>query len=187
LNVKDASMRFSKRVSKVDIKAICREYISNVAISSDELSGFDDCILKLITYKSPTRVINQLKRQYSPVVEVYANLDDIYNADISTRTACELIRVDVKTKELFEIDSWSGAFCATKLHDYLDENDINIVKGLSDDIKYDTAVELIAINDRDISQGYRVTWSYTIGVLKQLQGDKRVQDLIEVLNLKYNI
>jgi len=179
-------MQFSKTVSKARIKKLCREYIAQIAVNTDELVGFDDCVLKLITAKNPTRVINQLKKQYSPVVEVYSKLDNIYDADISTATACELVRVEVDTSDLFEVSTWTGPFCAICLHDYIDENvDIDVYRGLSDDVKYDTATSLININNQDISEGYKVTWRYTVGILKQLQGDNRVRDLIESIELKY--
>jgi len=178
-------MRFSKNISKAKIKRICREYIAQIAVNTDELVGFDDCILKLITAKNPVRAINQLKKQYSPVVEVYANLDNIYDADISIETACELVRVDMDTSDMFDVTTWTGQFCAVCLHDYIDEITIDTIIGLSNDVKYDTATELIASNNRDISEGYKVTWRYTAGVLKQLQGDNRVRDLIESIELKY--
>jgi len=136
----------------------------------------------LITTEDPSGTITHLKKQYSPIVEVYSKLDDIYNAHISTVTACALSEVNIDiVGPLFRVDTWNGVFCANTL----DNDDIETIKGLSNDVKYDIAIELIAINDRHISKGRVVSWKYTRDIIHMIQGDKRVHDLIEFVELKY--
>jgi len=178
-------MLISPAVTKTSLKHLCDEYIIEYDRYNDSHMSNADMMFKLLTYKNPGTVINKLKKQYFAAVELFKCIDcDKNNRHISEQAACELLKVVPMFH--FEPETWTGKFCAYAILESVGFEEIkSISMAISNDVKADTAKEVVAIHEKDIFSGYRVSWDYTIKVLTALNGDRRVQDIIETVKLKY--
>jgi len=176
-------MLISPTVTKTKLRELCDTYIAEYDRYND--IRYSESILKIITYKNPIAVINKLKKQYPAVIGLFKCIDcDKNNRQISERDACELLKVADMT--VFDSSTWTGKFCAHAILESIGFEEIELIaEAVSDDIKADTAKHIINLNEEAIADGYRLSWNYSIKALKALNGDQRVQDAIELIQLKY--